>query len=167
MESSNIMALKLDAAYKPIAVIEAIEALVLCIVGKAKAIEEHDVEINSVSNSFKLPSVIVVNRVVKYVFSGFSPNRKNVCIRDDNTCQYCAKKLPLVELTIDHVMPRSRGGKNEWDNLVACCKKCNQKKGSKTPEEASMTLLQQPTKPKSISFKFRRYAEDIWEDYLW
>lgn len=163
----GVMALKLDAAYRPIAVIEAVDALVMCMIGKAKAIEEHDVTINSVSQSFKLPAVIVVNRVVRYVFSGFSPSRKNICIRDENTCQYCEKRLPLGELTLDHVLPRSRGGKNEWDNLVACCRKCNQKKGSKTPDEAGMKLLRQPTKPKSVSFKFRKYAEDIWEDYLW
>ena len=103
----GVMALKLDAAYRPIAVIEAVDALVMCMIGKAKAIEEHDVTINSVSQSFKLPAVIVVNRVVRYVFSGFSPSRKNVCIRDENTCQYCEKRLPLGELTLDHVSPRS------------------------------------------------------------
>ena len=167
MQNQNVMALKLDASYRPLAVIEAIDALVMCIVGKAKAIEEHDVTINSVSSSFKLPAVIVVNTIVKYVFSGFSASRKNICARDENTCQYCAVKFQIAELTIDHVFPKSRGGKNEWDNLVASCRKCNQRKGNRTPEEAETELLKEPVKPKNISFRFKRHSEEVWENYLW
>ena len=167
MDSSGFVTLKLDAAYRPVGIVEALEALVMCIIGKAKVLEEHDSVIRSPSKTFKLPAVIVINRVVKYSFLTTRPNRRNICIRDDNTCQYCANVFNYADLTIDHVMPKSRGGKNEWGNLVASCKKCNQKKGSNTPEEAGMKLVKIPKAPKKMSLKFKAHSEGIWKDYLW
>tara|TARA_B100000900_G_scaffold167888_1_gene142565 strand:- start:7084 stop:7587 length:504 start_codon:yes stop_codon:yes gene_type:complete len=167
MDSTGFVTLKLDATYRPVGIVEALEALVMCIIGKAKVLEEHDSVIRSPSKSFKLPAVIVINRVVKYTFLTTRPNRRNICIRDDNTCQYCAKQLNFNDLTIDHVFPKSRGGKNEWENLVACCKKCNQKKSSNTPKEAGMKLIKKPETPRTMSLKFKSHTEDIWKDYLW
>ena len=148
MISLNYQTLKLDATYRPIDVICGVEALVMCIIGKAKAIESYDVQISSPNKNFNIPSVIVLQRVVKYRLTTPTCSRKGIFQRDFNTCQYCANKFTDKELTLDHILPKSRGGKNTWDNLVAACKKCNQKKGSRLIHEAGMQLKKPPKKPK-------------------
>ena len=167
MELNSLVTLKLDASYRPIEVIKALEALVMCLIGKATSLEEHEAEIKSPTRTFKLPAVIVVNRIIKYKLLAVNPSRKNVCIRDDNTCQYCNVQLPCSDLTIDHINPRSKGGGNEWTNLVACCRRCNQRKGARTPKEAGMSLKRKPTKPHYTEIKIKIYYQDIWENYLW
>ena len=159
--------LKLDLTYRPVGVIDCLEALVLCIVGKATAVEEYDSEVNSPSVSFKIPSVIVLKNVVKFINQGLRPTRNNIIWRDHGKCQYCANNLALSELTLDHVVPRSRGGKNTWTNLVACCKKCNQAKRDRTPEEAGMELLRKPLKPHNSILRYASKIEPIWNIYLW
>ena len=74
--------------------------------------------------------------------------RRNLMFRDGHTCQYCGKRPPLRELNIDHVLPRSRGGEDSWENLVTACRVCNLRKGWKTPEEANMRLARRPFRPK-------------------
>ena len=160
-------ALKLDATYRPVEVIDAIEALILCIIGKAKAVETYAKEICSTSKSFKLPAVIVLTNVVRYRFNCIVCNRQNVIWRDGNKCQYCSKTFPTEKLTVDHVLPKSRGGKKSWTNLVASCKKCNQKKGCRTPSECGMIPIRQPTKPKATIFKKTNQISDLWKNYLW
>ena len=159
--------LKLDLTYRPVGVIDCLEALVLCIVGKATAVEEYDSEVNSPSVSFKIPSVIVLKNVVKFINQGLRPTRNNIIWRDHSKCQYCANNFALSELTLDHVVPRSRGGKNTWTNLVACCKKCNQAKRDRTPEEAGMELLRKPLKPHNSILRYASKIEPIWNIYLW
>ena len=159
--------LKLDLTYRPVGVIDCLEALVLCIVGKATAVEEYDSEVNSPSVSFKIPSVIVLKNVVKFINQGLRPTRNNIIWRDHGKCQYCANNFALSELTLDHVVPRSRGGKNTWTNLVACCKKCNQAKRDRTPEEAGMELLRKPLKPHNSVLRHAHGIEPIWNIYLW
>jgi len=159
--------LKLDLTYRPVGVIDCLEALVLCIVGKATAVEEYDSEVNSPSVSFKIPSVIVLKNVVKFINQGLRPTRNNIIWRDHGKCQYCANNFALSELTLDHVVPRSRGGKNTWTNLVACCKKCNQAKRDRTPEEAGMELLRKPLKPHNSILRYASKIEPIWNIYLW
>ena len=110
--------LKLDSTYRPVGVIDCIEALVMCIVGKATAVEEYEDEISSPSVTFKLPSVIVLKTVVKFISRGIKPSRNNILWRDKNQCQYCGVIESPREMTIDHVVPRSRGGENSWSNLV-------------------------------------------------
>jgi 5-methylcytosine-specific restriction endonuclease McrA len=165
----DMKALKLDAAFRPIEVIDAIEALVMCIVGKAVSVENYEKNISSAYLTFKMPAVIVLKTVVKFRFSGVACNRTNVIIRDKNRCQYCTKTFQTEHLTIDHVMPKSRGGKNTWTNLVASCKKCNQKKGCRTPQESGMFLLNKPRKPKSSILRVltKSQISDLWNDYLW
>jgi len=166
---TNMKALKLDASYRPIEVIDAIEALVMCIVGKAISVENYDKSISSAYLTFKVPAVIVLKTMVKFRISGVACNRTNVIIRDKNRCQYCTKTFPTEQLTVDHIIPKSRGGKNTWTNLVASCKKCNQKKGCKTPSEACMFLLNQPKKPKSSVLRVltKNQISELWTDYLW
>ena len=159
--------LKLDATYRPVGIVDCIEALVLCIVGKAVAVEEYEEDISSPSVTFKIPSVIVLKTIVKYFDYQISPNRTNIIWRDNNSCQYCSKKMQSSELTMDHVLPKSRGGDNTWTNLVACCKKCNQKKRDRTPEEAGMKLRKKPLKPNNSILRFTNKIVPIWNIYLW
>jgi 5-methylcytosine-specific restriction endonuclease McrA len=167
--TSNTKTLKLDSSYRPLEIVDALEALVLCIIGKAHAIETYKEEVRSVSESFKLPAVIVLTRYVKLRFHSMTPNRANIIWRDQNTCQYCSKECESKVLTIDHVIPRSRGGENTWKNLVAACKKCNQKKGNRTPKEANMVLLREPKRPKSNVLRTvsKKQISDLWKNYLW
>ena len=164
---NNLKALKLDLTYRPVAVIDSIEALVLCIVGKAIAVEQHDSCVRSPSSVFKLPSVIVLKNLVKHRINNLYCTRENILSRDKYTCQYCGKKPLSKELTLDHVVPKSRGGKNTWENLVSACKKCNQKKGSKTPKEAGMIPINKPHKPKYNFLNNVNLVEDVWLNYLW
>ena len=159
--------LKLDSTYRPVGVIDCIEALVMCIVGKATAVEEYEDEISSPSVTFKLPSVIVLKTVVKFISRGIKPSRNNILWRDKNQCQYCGVIESPREMTIDHVVPRSRGGENSWSNLVTCCKKCNQKKGNRTPQEANMSLLNKPIRPKNSILRQISDVQPIWNIYLW
>lgn len=163
------MALKLDSAYRPIEIIDAIEALVMCIIGKAIPVETYEKKINSPTKAFNLPAVIVLKSVVKFRFTTVVCNRQNIVWRDNNQCQYCANYFPYDKLTMDHVIPKSRGGKNTWENLVAACKKCNQKKGSRTPKESGMIPLKKPIRPKANILRTvsKSQISDLWKDYLW
>lgn len=163
----NMKTLKLDLTYRPVGVIDCLEALVLCIVGKAVAVEEYEEEISSPSTTFKIPSVIVLKRAVKFISHGIKPSRSNILWRDSCKCQYCAKLYSASELTLDHVMPRSRGGENTWTNLVTSCKKCNQKKRDRTPEEAGMRLIKKPVKPYNTILRYATEIQPIWNIYLW
>lgn len=165
----GMKALKLDSSFRPIEVVDAIEALVLCLIGKARAVENYAKKIHSPNRSFNLPAVIVLNRYVKYRFATIAPNRHNVLWRDNNICQYCGYRFAMEQLTMDHVLPKSRGGTNSWDNLVTACKKCNQKKGNKTPKESNMIPLTPPHKPKTTVLKslHKNQISNLWKDYLW
>ena len=87
----------------------------------------------------------------------------------DNTCIYCGITHDINDLTLDHVLPRSRGGKNTWTNLVAACKKCNQRKGNKTPSESDMRPIRKPVKPKVTVLKNieKTQINPKWKNYLW
>jgi 5-methylcytosine-specific restriction endonuclease McrA len=97
---------------------------------------------------------IAVPRVIRLLFYDRLPrqsvkfNRRNLFARDSNRCQYCGKKFPTHELSLDHVVPRSLGGTSNWENIVCACTRCNAKKGGMTPEQAHMTLIQKPVKPR-------------------
>ena len=97
-------------------------------------------------------------------------SRKNILLRDRNTCQYCATVLPSSELTLDHVIPRSRGGSSTWENLVACCHECNRRKGNQFPLEAGMKLMREP---RAFNLHTSRHimrlmgrSDDKWRKYL-
>jgi len=159
--------LKLDFAYRPIGIIDCLDALVMCIIGKAVAVEEYEEEISSPSTTFKIPSVIVLKRVVKFISNSLNVNRTNILWRDKNQCQYCGVFESPKDLTLDHVVPKSRGGDNTWTNLVTCCKSCNQKKRDRTPEEAGMGLLNKPKTPKYSILRDIKYISPSWKIYLW
>ena len=115
--------------------------------GKVEVVEEYDHKIHSISIAIKAPAVV---RLLKFVKMGRkSPPlcRTNILARDNFECQYCGCELGSREATLDHVVPRSQGGKTSWENIVCCCTTCNRKKGGRTPVEARMLLRSKPVKP--------------------
>lgn len=141
--------LVLDQGYQPHRVIDWKRAICMLFEGKVEVIEEYDEEIRSVTIVIKMPAVVrLLRKVTRRKSIKFS--RMNVAARDKFRCQYCKRKLPLRKLTYDHVVPRSKGGKTRWENIVSACYPCNERKSNKTPEEAGMKLLREPEKPRSL-----------------
>jgi 5-methylcytosine-specific restriction endonuclease McrA len=96
-------------------------------------------------------------------------NRRNLYARDGNKCQYCGRRFPTSELSIDHVVPQSRGGENSWANLVCACVRCNARKGNKTPPEAGMDLVRTPRRPRTCPdrrIRLRRRHYEAWRVFL-
>ena len=154
----EVQTLKLDSAFKPIALISWQDAISLVLLGKAYVIEAYEQFIRSAKRAWQMPAVIVLKRFVDYEYVGFSCNRKNILLRDNFTCQYCRKFFYAEFLTIDHVIPKSRGGKKSWHNLVAACRACNQRKGNRLPDEVKMFPIKKPVIPGKLFFikKFHR-----------
>ena len=136
--------LVLNATYEPVNVCAARRAIVLILNGVALAEEVTNGEVRSTSLVMRVPSVIRLLEYRRIPHQARALSRKNILIRDHHTCQLCGCVLPAAELTLDHVVPRSQGGKSAWENLVACCYACNNSKGDRTPEQAGMKLLRQP-----------------------
>lgn len=164
--------LLLNATYEPIDVVHWQRAMTLWCQGKVEIVETHDTEVRAVTFSFKLPSVV---RLLRFVRSHRRPfvqfTRANIYTRDNYTCQYCQQSFPTTELTFDHVVPVSQGGQRNWQNIVTCCISCNRKKGSRTPEQAGMALMQTPEQPKyttlfRITFGMRHTPEN-WRSFLY
>jgi len=141
-------------------------------------------EISELKARFKAPDddwiravnfEIQVPRVVRLLYYDRLPkqtirfNRRNIFARDTNRCQYCGKKFPTSELSLDHVIPRSRNGATTWENVVCSCVKCNVRKGGRTPQEANMHLIKQPVKPKRspmLSMKLGNPKYQSWKSFL-
>jgi 5-methylcytosine-specific restriction endonuclease McrA len=136
--------LVLNATYEPIHVTAVRRALVLVLKGVAQAEEHNHSEVHSAQRAIKVPSVIRLLAYRHIPQQTRALSRKNVLLRDRNTCQFCGHQFPAGELTLDHVVPRSRGGSSSWENLVACCYACNNRKGDRTPEEAGLRLQRRP-----------------------
>lgn len=118
---------------------------------------------------------IAVPRIIRLLFYDRIPrsevkfNRRNIFARDHNSCQYCGKRYPTSELSLDHIIPRSMGGKSNWENIVCACTGCNVKKGGRTPKQARMTLVKKPVKPRRnplvhIHLGHQRYRS--WKQFL-
>lgn len=110
--------------------------------GKAEILEIYEdiVYMDTAHREYFIPRVICIKKFVNAPRRPYSPSRHNIFLRDNYTCAYCLSQLSSEELSIDHIMPKSRGGKDTWENLVTACKKCNSKKGDRTPREAGMPL---------------------------
>jgi 5-methylcytosine-specific restriction endonuclease McrA len=134
-----------NVSYQKIFELDWKHAVVLLIKGKVSSCTEDEyVDIKTSSGIFKLPLHLVLKKYVHIPYRDVSPSRKNIFKRDNYVCQYCEIKLDTETATVDHVLPRCRGGKHEWNNVVTCCLKCNRKKGDKTPTEANMPLSKTP-----------------------
>lgn len=157
--------LVLNNDFTPISVTDFPRGFKLVYKGKAEIVEY--LENNPVVTDkkiYKRPSVIRLLNYVVFPFRKLSPTRENIFKRDGRRCLYCNTEK---NLTIDHVLPKSRGGLNTWENLATCCSKCNVTKDSKTPEEAGMTLRHKPFKPGYV-YLVRNFAKsyDNWGNYL-
>jgi 5-methylcytosine-specific restriction endonuclease McrA len=137
--------LVLNASYEPINICGARRALVLVLKGVARTEEEQGATLHAARIRIPMPSVIRLLEYRRIPHQTRALSRKNILLRDRNTCQYCAVILTAGELTLDHVLPRSRGGQSTWENLVACCHNCNRRKGNQLLHELeSMKLLREP-----------------------
>lgn len=136
------------------------KAVTLLFSGKASKPHNFDdyYRIGVSSGYYDLPTVIILNSYIRYPYRIASLTRNNVFKRDRYTCQYCGERLSKDMETIDHVIPRSRKGKHDWNNIVACCLPCNSRKSDRTPEEAGMPLLKQPYAPTKNSLVFSKVA---------
>lgn len=158
-------ALVLNASYEPLCVVPLRRAVVLVLAEKAEVVAEGDGSVRSPSRCLPMPAVIRLTRFVRVPFRrGTTLTRPAVLARDRYRCAYCNQR----GTTVDHVIPRSRGGRHRWDNVVAACRTCNGRKDDRTPQEAGMTLLWDPYVPAgtvALVVAVGRIDES-WEPYL-
>lgn len=158
--------LVLNQDYSALSICSVPKAFLLVFLNKAELVAESDTHtLRTIDNSYPCPSVIRLHRYVSLPYKGVMLTRQNIFKRDNHRCQYCGT---TEELTLDHVIPKSRGGKTSWDNLATACKRCNSRKGDDTPEEARMPIRQKPFKPTFLVFlrDFSGSIESNWMPFL-
>lgn len=159
--------LVLNGNYEPLVIVSVEKAIVLLYLDKADLVSSLDhKQVRSTSMSMPFPSVIRLSSYIRVPFKKVILSRKNILRRDGHRCQYCG--ATSITLTVDHIIPKSRGGEDSWENLVSACLRCNNRKGSQTPDEAEMPLLRRPIRPNHVTF-LRQYVGRIdkgWEPYL-
>jgi len=162
--------LVLNATYEPLSVISVRRAVVLLLKEKAEIVEAAEAWVRA--QNWAIPQPLVI-RLVYYVRIphrlSLPLSRRTVLARDGYTCQYCGRQPDRSELTLDHVLPRSRGGKTSWENVVAACTRCNQRKGQQTPQEAGMLLQDPPRRPRYIALTVLGDARphEVWSKYIY
>ena len=161
--------LVLNQNYEPLNVCSWRRAVALLCLGKAIALEHEGEVLRAPSQELVLPTVVRLAYPIRRPLPELKLSRRAVLARDRHTCQYCGHTSR--DLTIDHVVPRGKGGGATWDNLVACCAKCNNLKADKTPREANMRLVSKPRRPRFIPYlsfaTFTAAAKNPnWRDYL-
>lgn len=163
--NSDVLVLNQD--YQPLSICSVQRSVKLLFLEKAELLhDDPDKVIRTVNDEYTYPSVIRLRRYINLPYAKIVLSRRNVMKRDRHTCQYCGTKS---DLTLDHVLPRSRGGKDSWENLVTACNQCNVKKGNRTPDEASMHLNVEPYRPVHITF-FQNLlggVQEHWKPYLY
>jgi 5-methylcytosine-specific restriction endonuclease McrA len=182
----NSKVLVLNRSYLPVHVTSVKRAFALLYQGVARAVDEqyrtfdfnswqdlavelHHERVGVVGGFVRVPRVLLLIAYERVPKRHVRFSRFNIYARDNNTCQYCGKRLPRTELNLDHVTPRSRGGLSTWENVVCSCHNCNRRKGGRTPEEARMLLVRKPARPQwtpfsTEMFSLRRYRE--WMPFL-
>ncbi len=161
--------LVLNATYEPLNIVPLHRAIVLLLKEKAEVVEAAQHTIRAERLSMSWPLVI---RLVTFVpiprRLPLPLSRRTVLARDMHTCQYCGAQPSKHELTVDHVIPRSRGGTTIWENVVTACAPCNRRKGNRLPEEAHMMLRSKPTRPHFIAIVLlgEANAHSVWGKYL-
>ena len=161
--------LVLNATYEPLNVVSIKRAVVLLLKEKAELVEAAEAMLRSENHSLPVPLVIRLVYFVKIPPRISLPvTRRGVLTRDHYTCQYCGATPARKHLTVDHVIPRSRGGKTTWENVVTACERCNGRKGSRTPDEANMYLLAQPKRPRYLAIATLSSLEtrQAWGKYI-
>ncbi|MCH8927890.1 MAG: HNH endonuclease [Candidatus Marinimicrobia bacterium] len=162
----NTQVLLLNQSYEPLQICNMRRAIILIFLGKAHSVEQFDDEIRSVSYSIKMPAVIRIYSYINLPRNSIVLTRKNILKRDSLSCQYCGTKSS--PLTVDHIIPKVKGGKDSWENLTTACVSCNNKKGNRTLREANLKLLSKPRVPSRITFiqRFVRTPIKEWRPYL-
>ncbi len=163
--------LVLNASYEAIHICGLKRAIIMIVKGMARSEQDTHIVLRSPSTVIPIPAVIRLSHFVHIPYRKKSYSKKHIYLRDNYTCQYCKKVATPDQLTLDHILPQSRGGKTAWENLVTSCKKCNTKKGDQTPREAGMALTNKP-KPLNSYFYLhlvRSKARDNvhWRKYLY
>lgn len=131
--------------------------------------EEEDDWVRTTSSEIQVPRVIRLLDYDRLPRQTVKFNRRNIFARDNNQCQYCGKKFPTSELSLDHVVPRSQGGLSTWENIVCSCVSCNVKKGGRTPKQANLHLIRKPEKPKRsplLNLKMTHKKYQSWRTFL-
>lgn len=164
--------LVLTHTYQPHRVVSWQKAITMLFDGKVEVLSEYDEDIRSVSITVKMPAVVRLVRHVRHAKRGVKFSRANVLARDGFACQYCGRKAAPRELTFDHVVPRSQGGRTSWENIVTACARCNTRKGGRTPEQAGMMLRKAPARPKElpmlvVRFDVGRSVPEAWKSWMW
>ena len=153
--------------YEPLTVCNVRRAIILTYLGKAEIIGKVDNRnVRSIYRTFDYPSVVRLIIFVRVPFRKIILSRKNILRRDNHRCQFCGS---TSNLTIDHIIPKSKGGEDDWENLTTACIRCNNKKGDRTPDEAKMNLMTIPKRPSHITF-IKNFAGNVnvdWKPYLY
>ena len=170
LDFNSLWVLVLNRSYEPLHICSGRRAITMILCGRAEAVEENGLRVRSYTLSLLLPSVIRLQRYIHLPRRGeVAFSKRNVSRRDNHTCQYCGRQGK--GLTIDHVIPRSRGGDTSWENVVAACQSCNSRKGNRTPAESGFRLIRRPHRP---YFLFHQYVAstvqastlESWEKYI-
>lgn len=178
--------LVLNRGYQPVRITDARDGFAMLYLGRARALDAtfepydftawasrrpgaEDEAIGTARGHICIPRVLLLEGYNRVPRAPLRLSRRHVYMRDEFTCQYCAIRPGVKDLNLDHVMPRSRGGRSTWENLVTSCRRCNLTKGWATPEEAGMRLLKRPVRPSwslalSLAAQRRRFVE--WEPFL-
>lgn len=161
-----VRALVLNASYEPLSVVPTRRAVVLVMRGRAVSVVEREEIWFSERDAVVVPSVVKLTSFVKVPYRHSVPvTRRAVFGRDGHTCQYCGGQAE----SIDHVLPRSRGGEHAWDNVVACCRGCNMRKGDRLPSEAGLVLRTKPAAPRRYAWIYASAGYSLdpdWHPYL-
>ena len=166
--SSSVLVL--NASYEPLRVVSIKRAIILLLQSKAELVEAAQQRLRAQGTSMECPLVIRLVRYVPIRRSRRLPcSRRAVIIRDRETCQYCGAQPGRAKLTLDHVVPKARGGQTTWDNVVAACYDCNHAKRDRTPEEARMTLRTKPRQPQMLAFALIGELDrhEVWRKYAY
>ena len=161
----KLYTLKLDASWRAIEIIDAYKGFNLAYSGRATIVEHHPYH---VTKTAQFPSVIVLKSYISNRNFALSCNRRNVAWAYKNVCQYCGRRFQYSDLTMDHVIPKCKGGEFSWSNIVISCKKCNTRKGYKSVKEANMKLLCHPRPPKVTIREYYRNIKfyDSWSKFI-
>ena len=162
----NTRVLVLNQDFSPLMVCSVERAFVLVYLNKSELVRPaNGYKLHSISHTYPMPSVIRLNRYVNAPYKGVALTRQNIFKRDNFECQYCGTKR---DLTLDHVIPSSKGGQHTWANLVTACKRCNSLKGDRTPDLVDMPLRKKPHRP-SYSLFLRELSDNSgreWDEFL-
>lgn len=161
--------LVLNQNFEPLNICSMRRAVTLLMLGKAEMVQVNDHRVMTITGGFDAPSVVRLRYGVRRPLPQIRVSRRAVLARDRYTCQYCGHTSR--DLTVDHVVPRRRGGGDSWENLVACCRRCNLHKSDRTPNQANMKLARKPRRPNYIPYlSLAQYVKALshepWRDYL-